>query len=702
VTTIRDSLRPRVGDVVRLLVSWAAATIALIIAGALMPGLSADHWYDYAIAALAAGIVGAIVRPVLVTVAARIGWIAVFALAIFGQAVILQAAIIATPGIGDKSFGVTLAASWIASTVSTVLSWIATAGTDEAFAASLIRRSKSRSADLADAEIDGVLFVQLDGVPLPVLSWALQSGLLPTLGRWLRDGSHRLEEWAPQIPCTTPASQLGILHGTIDGIPAFRWYDRELGRVVVANRPKDAALIESRAEGPGLLADDGISVSNLFSGGAPRSAMSMSRLSASRGSPTTRRAIAWYLARPDGFARSLARTIAELVKERHQSARQRRRDLRPRVHRGWTFAILRAVSNGVLRDLNTAVVCDEMMRGTKAIYVDYVDYDEIAHHAGMFRPESLNALEDIDGVLGVLERAAEVAARKYWIVVLSDHGQSQGTTFADAFDIDLAALCSSLADESVTAIDEPVESWGRTESLLDDMSKRSSPRLVGGAARKVRDKVDESAASNDGDEMVVLGSGNLGLIYATSPDRLSREEIDARWPALIPGLAAHPGIGFVAAMGVGGAQAIGADGVHWLDTGEVDGVDPMAPYGPFAAAQLRRAVRMHNAPDLYVNSAVDPTTLEVGAFEPLVGSHGGLGGWQDRAVFIPPTALRSSGEQVHGADELHNVLVGFLEHLGHRADVKARPTASEPDSTDRSDRSTDHSDAQVRSDAEEE
>ena len=179
--------------------------------------------------------------------------------------------------------------------------------------------------------------------------------------------------------------------------------------------------------------------------------------------------MAWYLARPEGFARSLSRTVAELVKERYQGARQRRRDIRPRVHRGWTFAILRAISNGVLRDLNTAVVCEEMLRGTGAVYVDYVDYDEVAHHAGMFRPESLAALEAVDAVLGSLEQVAAVAPRRYWIVLVSDHGQSQGATFADQHGEDLAALCASLTGESVDGVEEPVESWGRAGALLEDM-----------------------------------------------------------------------------------------------------------------------------------------------------------------------------------------------------------------------------------------
>jgi uncharacterized membrane protein YvlD (DUF360 family) len=657
-----------IGDVIRLLVSWLAATLALAVTGALLPGLSARDFGAYALAALAAGIVGAIVRPVLVGVAARLGWFAVLIVAIAGQAAILYLALELVPGVETDTFGAAFGAAWIASAVATLFSWISSAGTDEAFTATLVRRGRRSKPQLKDPEVDGMLFVQLDGVPLPVMDWALQSGLLPTISRWLRDGSHHLEEWTPQLPCTTPASQLGILHGTIEGIPAFRWYDRELGRLLVANRPADASVIEARASnGKGLLADDGCSVSNLFTGDARRTAMTMSRLSVSRGSAETRRAVAWYLARPDGFARSLTRTVVELVKERYQGARQRRRDIRPRCHRGWTFAFLRAISNGVLRDLNTAVVCDEMLRGTRVIYVDYVDYDEIAHHAGMFRPESLAALEAIDSVLRSLERVAEVAPRHYWIVVVSDHGQSQGSPFADAHGIDLASLCASLTAEDVKSVQEPVESWGRTGSLLDDMSSGTGDSaVVGPAARKVRREVEASAPESADDDLVVLGSGNLGLVYMPGQTRLSREEIDRRWPALLPGLAAHPGIGFVAAMSEGGPQAVGGAGTRWLADGRVEGTDPLSAYAPHAAENLRRAVCMERAPDLYVNSNVDQATLEVAAFEPLVGSHGGLGGWQDRALLIAPTKLRPDPSPIRGAHNLHRVFIEMLRSVGHR------------------------------------
>ena len=136
------------------------------------------------------------------------------------------------------------------------------------------------------------------------------------------------------MPCTTPASQLGILHGTVDGVPAFRWYDRELGRVLVANRPADAALIEERAStGRGLLADDGVSISNLFTGRRRRAAMTMSRRRAQRGAPADP-AGGGVVPRPSRRLRpQLPRTLAEVVKERSGSPAARRARRRPRVHR---------------------------------------------------------------------------------------------------------------------------------------------------------------------------------------------------------------------------------------------------------------------------------------------------------------------------------------------------------------------------------
>jgi hypothetical protein len=448
--------------------------------------------------------------------------------------------------------------------------------------------------------------------------------------------------------------------------------------VLVANRPADAEVIEARAtDGGGLLAGDGVSVSNLFSGDAPRSAMTVSRLGPSRGSEETRRAIAWYLARPDGFARSITRTFGEVVKERFQAGRQHRRHMRPRVHRGWAFAGLRATTNALLRDLNTAVVTDELLRGTKVIYVDYVDYDEIAHHAGMFRPESLAALDGLDVVLATLARVAEHTPRRYRIVVLSDHGQSQGDTFEQRHGQTLPQLCRDLTASSVSAVDDAIEGWGRAESLLDDLGGDAgvTSRAATSVGRRVRTRVEDSTRGAAGeDELVVLGSGNLGLVYVPGPDRLDRQDLETRWPSLLAGLATHPGVGFIAVLDRDrGPVVLGRAGRRELRSGLIEGVDPLIDFPAHAAEVLARAVEMPEAPDVYVNSSIDEGTGDVLAFEPLVGCHGGLGGWQDRAVLLAPgdllqnTDLPSDGSTLVGADRLHLVLAKMLERSGQRA-----------------------------------
>jgi hypothetical protein len=616
--------------------------------------------------------VGLVLRPVLVEVSARIGWLAVLVVALGGQALVMWVAILEVPGI-QASGWTAFVASWVSAVVGTLIAWATTAGTDDGLATSLAQRARRRGS-VPDPDVDGVVFVQVDGVPFPVLQWAVQSGAVPTIRGWLASGKYVARPWTPQLPCTTPASQLGILHGTVEGIPAFRWYDRELGRVLVANRPADARVIEERASnGSGLLHDGGVSISNLFTGDAPRSLMSMSRVEAQRGSTQTRRTFAWFLASPSGFMRSLTRTVAEIVKERWQARRQVKRRLEPRVHRGWTFALLRAVTNALLRDLNTALVADEMRRGTKCVYVDYVDYDEIAHHAGMFRPESLAALDGLDRTLADLAMLAEAAPRRYRIVVLSDHGQSQGAAFEDRYGRTLGDLVSELMHERVQNVDAAVEGLGRADAVAGDLgggglTGRIATRADEGLVKAQQAGVEADRAGEDEEPVVVLGSGNLGLVYVRDTRRRTLEDLEREWPALVPGLAAHPGVGFVAGVDAAGVPwAIGADGRHDLASGAVDGTDPLAPYGDHAARVLRRAVLMASAPDLYVNSVVDPVTSDVHAFEGLVGSHGGLGGWQDHAVLLGPADLMADlPEHVEGADALHRVLVGMLERSGQR------------------------------------
>ncbi len=168
----------------------------------------------------------------------------------------------------------------------------------------------------------------------------------------------------------------------------------------------------------------------------------------------------------------------------------------------------------------------------------------------------------------------------------------------------------------------------------------------------------------------VVGSGNLGLIYVRGEkQQLTRRMLHERFPGLVDGLARHPGVGFVVVLDDDGPVVLGNNGWHRLGDGHVEGDDPLIPFGPYAPEFVKRVAHRPECPDVYVNSLVDPGTEEVAAFEGLVGCHGGLGGWQDRASIVFPTDLPYPDERVVGADAMHVALRSILRHLGHRADV---------------------------------
>ena len=119
----------------------------------------------------------------------------------------------------------------------------------------------------------------------------------------------------------------------------------------------------------------------------------------------------------------------EVFLELVAAVRQAKRDVRPRGHRGVNYAFLRAGVCVFVRDLTVHAVIADMFKGRPAIYATFASYDEVAHHSGLERPDTLEALRKLDQQFGRIARARRYAPRPYEIVVLSDHGQTQGATF---------------------------------------------------------------------------------------------------------------------------------------------------------------------------------------------------------------------------------------------------------------------------------
>jgi hypothetical protein len=568
--------------------------------------------------------------------------VGVLLIGLFGFAAVMWLSLQLIPGFSNISFAESLWISWLYATLIAIMQWVMLAQSDS-FLISDARRKTQHQQKNQNSKY-GFIFVQLDGVSHPLLEWELNAGNLPNIKALLDSQEYKLTSWQTQIPSTTPASQAGILFGSNDNIPAFRWYDREFGSMIVANKADGAAFIEKRlSNGDGLLADGGVSVGNLFSGDAPTNIMVMSKIGNNKGSVKNMTDYSDYFSSVHGFMRSLIQSLGEITKELYQARRQRKHNIVPRVHRKGSYILLRAGTNVFLRNLQTSIVLHKMMLGVNSLYVDYLDYDEIAHHAGVSRPESLAALAGLDRVAGILLQARKFAPRPYHLIFLSDHGQSQGPTFKQLRGgKNLNSLISEMLNSAIVTSEEvSAEANSGARTLLSGAPGDKS--YVSKRARKASRKLDNDLSLKIGkkEQVVVTGSGNLGNIWLRQYKKLAtQEQIDKDYPQLTDNLLATKGIGLVLINSKEfGPICKSKAGFIELTTGKVHGKNPLAAYPEIELKQLVKLRSMKSAPDIQLISSMDPSTGEVYAFEELVGNHGGIGGFQTRAMLLYPSVL---------------------------------------------------------------
>ena len=259
-------------------------------------------------------------------------------------------------------------------------------------------------------------------------------------------------------------------------------------------------------------------------------------------------------------------------------------------------------------------------------------------------------------------------------MLLSDHGQSPGETFAGRYGLTLKDLVRAGCGLPVP------RSAQRTRSASEarDAVRIALHRPVAG-----EQEAEHPAKTSD---PVVLASGNLGLLsFPDIEGRATREQLDRRYPALLGTLASHPGIGFLLVRSQRhGSVVLGPGGAEVPVAELTDGEGPLAVFGAGAADAVRRTDGFPHVADVMVNSMYDPETGRVHAFEEQIGSHGGLGGEQSRPFLLWPRTLTDPLDAVAadaprgasparpvgvpqagpvGAEAVHRVLARWLREL---------------------------------------
>jgi uncharacterized membrane protein YvlD (DUF360 family) len=648
-------------QIIRFIAVWFVDTISLLITAWIVSGISINPVEGFpalavaTAAALLLGIVNLIIRPLILLLAMPLGWIVIFLLGFFINAVVLMITSAILPGFTVDGWWSAFLGGLVLAFVNMLLIELLNIDNEESFYNNLIKSQAARQAEPVDPEAGrGVVMLEIDGLSYWHVKKAVEDGYMPTIKKLIDDQGYEFSRVDCGIPSSTPACQAGILQGTNVNMPAFRWLDKETNRMI-SGGPQMAEVEQQLSTGQGLL-EGGTSIGNMFSGDADKAILTFSRITASTKEEKKKRAQDMYLLmrNPYFFMRVLVLFFGDVIREVWQYMQQRRKNVQPRLNRLHNgYPLLRAGVNIFLRDVGAYFTVLDIIRGVPAIYTLWAGYDEVAHHSGPWTRDAMLTLRQFDSIVNhILVAIERDAPRPYELIMLSDHGQSFGHTFEQRYEMGILDFVKEQLPHGTSAVatgggDDGTIGVTAMMSELENMQDSDLTGTVGNAVVKqthqaMKTNLDQQPGTQEVDptNVTLSYSGNMALLYFDLyPRKITLNELNAAYPGMVDNLVQHEGVGFVVAYEDDGTPIVfGKGGARNLHTGDVTGDDPMEQFGDveLRSWQVRRIADFPNAGDLILNSPVYPDGT-VAAYEELIGSHGGLGGEQtDAFIFHPP------------------------------------------------------------------
>ena len=431
-----------------------------------------------------------------------------------------------------------------------------------------------------------LLIVQIDGLSRAVLEEAMARGRAPFLARLIRRG-YPMAPMCVGMPTSTPAFQLAAMYGVRPDIPGFHYYDKRRKADVYFPRGGDAARVEeTQAAGRRGIVSGGGTYGCVFTGGAASNLLTFAMIKRPTGTGLIRAAskvvvLTWVL------VKCIAASAVEVVKALLRMAA----DPLSQASDSWKWLSIKLGISVWLRELFTLAVAHDIYDGVPAIYVNYLDYDVAAHAWGPRHPRALRALRRVDASIHRLWRVLRrVPEHRYDLYVLSDHGQAASlpyVRFAGGRRIEQSLFEDFFDADPSTATTAPTPRRG---VLAGGLAAMRAPRAPGcfqrfvnylehdfpwvlGGTREVR----EHAGIR-----VVAAGPNAFVYFVDTPEPLTVDRIDERYPALAARISATQGVGLVLVRSATGPLCFWRGSAYALDA---------LDKGPFAGrADLERVV----------------------------------------------------------------------------------------------------------------
>lgn len=492
------------------------------------------------------------------------------------------------------------------------------------------------------------VIVHLDGVSRRALELALRAGIMPTLSRWLDEGTYRLLPTLSGAPASTPAFQAALFYGERGDCPGYQWHDKRRDKTVRMDDSLEVHRYEKSLvrQGRGILRG-GSTYFSIIGGGAEEPAFALSRLAL--GLPlggvddpdkSRRDRLASWLAHAVPLLRSAARLFesgpTELVDSlawalEKGSAKNEAR-----------YLVQRFLLADLARELTTYLTVLDVCRGVPAIYAVYAGYDEVAHRRGPFSAEALAELTRADEALTQI--AAAISARpelRYELYVLSDHGQEPTRPAEEVLH------GTGLADWILAG-----GPTGAHEASSDPGAGASVPHALAHGGH-CAGGIEAGGGEEGRPPLVVADAGDLAHVYfmdIAAPHDL--RSLRRRWPAQLHAAIACPATGIVAVRG--GRSGFAFVRGHRVDLAQKNALSGLVDvdYDPEVLRRyLQEMLATPSAGDLVVYGAGVPGGDVAYAWE--FGSHGGVGSGGVESFLVHPACVDAAHLKNAGPAELH-------------------------------------------------
>jgi endonuclease/exonuclease/phosphatase family metal-dependent hydrolase len=513
-----------------------------------------------------------------------------------------------------------------------------------------------------EAELPGLILIQIDGLARPEFERALASGKLPFLARLIRRRHFSVESFYSGVPSTTPAVQGELFHGVRSAVPAFQFLHRATGKVLRMYDAEAAAGIEREltATGNEPLLKDGSAYSDIYRAGATRSRYCSQDLAPDELLRRLHPFKTFLLCL--AYAPTVLRIIALALLEFGLAVADAIRGFRHHedVVTEIAFIPARVVVCALLREAVRFQVMVDLERGTPVVHANFLGYDEQAHRRG---PDSAFAhwtLKGIDRAIRDLYRAAgRCAYRDYELIIHSDHGQERVTPYATEhgreFEVALGEVFADgpLARPEIWTSKFPERLGHALDQLRPMFGLRPSSTPPLGAPDPAR-------------QIVVAAMGPLGHLYF--PEKIEAAALDSYAGRLVT-LAAVPLV--LRHLSDGTVRAVNRRGTWSLPADRAEVLGAEHPFLDEAAADLVRLCAHPDAGDLVV-SGWDPRGSPI-SFPLENGAHGGPGATETHGFLLLPDRIRRwhlahlprTGSRVRGED-LRMIALHFLGRDGPR------------------------------------